>query len=176
MKKLHLIFLTFLLVPALIACSGQNDNSLDNKEISNEEEEIPVNNDHATKKSEDGNTALQDEQTDMKNKMEALEFAEIEIDIDYPDRKEFDAEIEKDSSGNYKAKVEDEIHNNHLKGKDAFDYLYAILEDMNITNDISKNELITNMLEGFDLDNTYEELDIEITFHDGTKMEFEDRK
>src|SRR5690625_5278264 len=132
MKKLPLILFVILLVPSLSACMGQNNTGIDDND-STKEEEVPVNKDVEKNESTNDNVSLQDEQADMKNKMEALEFAEIEIEIDYPDHKDFEAEIDKDSSGNYKAEVEDEIHNNFLKGKDAFDYLYAILENMAIT-------------------------------------------
>src|SRR5690625_953379 len=175
MRKIQLMLLSLLLVLALSACMGQNNNGMDDVETTNEEE-VPVNHDVIGEESAKDTISLQEEQDEMKNKMEALEFAEMEIDIDYPEHKEFEAEIEKDSSGNYKAKVEDEIHNNYLKGKDAFDYLYAILENMAITKESSKEEIIDKMLEAFELDPNYEKFEVEIIFHDGTKMEFEDRK
>jgi len=175
MKKLPLILFVILLVPSLSACMGQNNTGIDDND-STKEEEVPVNKDVEKNESTNDNVSLQDEQADMKNKMEALEFAEIEIEVDYPDHKDFEAEIDKDSSGNYKAEVEDEIHNNFLKGKDAFDYLYAILENMAITKESSKEEIIDKMLEAFELDPNYEKFEVEIIFHDGTKMEFEDRK
>src|SRR5690625_214305 len=89
MKKLPLILFVILLVPSLSACMGQNNTGIDDND-STKEEEVPVNKDVEKNESTNDNVSLQDEQADMKNKMEALEFAEIEIEVDYPDHKDLD--------------------------------------------------------------------------------------
>src|SRR5690625_7759881 len=94
MKKLPLILFVILLVPSLSACMGQNNTDIDDND-STKEEEVPVNKDVEKNESTNDNVSLQDEQADMKNKMEALEFAEIEIEVDYADHNDFEAEDRK---------------------------------------------------------------------------------
>lgn len=189
MKKYAVLIVALITMVFLAAC-GTNDNNNDglsnpqNDANQNEgvKDNTPANDsqDNNTTNSTEGNTnntsGSTDNAVDMNEKMKDINFAEIEIEIDYGNDQEYEAEVEKGSSGNYKAKVEDELSNTYLKGDEAFEHLYPLLQDLDITSDTSKEDMISAILTAFDLEDNYEEFDVEVIFHDGKKVEYEDKK
>lgn len=170
-----------MLIGILAAC-GTDDN--DDTSV-NEQSETPAEQED-TGGTDDGMTETEDENnpntnedttqdTDDKNeKMEQLEFAEIDLDVEYDDNKDYNAEIEKKSSGEYKSELEDELNNQYLKGDEAFNHIYPMAEKLNINSDSTKEEVIKEILQAFELEENYREFEVEIIFHNGTKVEFED--
>lgn len=164
------------------ACGPNNNEgngSLDNKDnvIDNQEINESNNNDETNKNNEankDNETAKSDESLDIGEKMAELGFAEFEVEIDYADDKEYEADIEKRANGDYKVEVEDELTNTFLKGQDAFDHLYPILQKLEINPDSTKEEVISTVLDAFGLEENYVEFEVDIVFSDGTKLEYED--
>lgn len=137
----------------------------------------PNNNDETIKNNEankDNETAKSDESLDIGEKMAELGFAEFKVEIDYADDKEYKADIEKRANGDYKVEVEDELTNTFLKGQDAFDHLYPILQKLEINSDSTKEEVISTVLDAFGLEENYVEFEVDIVFSDGTKLEYED--
>lgn len=195
MKKVLQLSLTLMLVGFLAAC-GSNDNNnkqpenntpnntvvdqngVDNNTINNEEvNESNLNKNDETNNGVNSNESVDSsDELDMNEQMSKLSFAEIEVEVDYGDDKEYEAEVEKKATGDYEAEIEDELTNTNLKGEEAFNHLYPILEKLNITKDSAKEEVINEVLSAFDLEENYQEIEIEITFHDGTELEVEDEK
>src|SRR5690625_4159532 len=105
--------------------------------------------------------------------IEEIGLAEIEIKVEYTKDNEYELEIDKSSQGNYEVELDDEINNIKLKGMDAFDTILPNLEKLDITKESSKEDVIAQVIEAFELNDDYEEYDIEVIFSDGTKMEFE---
>lgn len=121
-------------------------------------------------------TMQQDDQTLINEKMKALGFSEIDISIDYPNRIDFEVEIDKNRQGNYKVELDNDISNKKLKGMDAFNAILPSLEKLNITKDTKQEDVIKQIISAFELNEDYEEFEIEIIFSDGTKMEFETKQ
>lgn len=181
MKKTMVTFLSFMLIGILAAC-GTDDN--DDTSV-NEQSETPAEQED-TSGTEDDMAETEDENDpntnedstqaadDKNEKMKQLEFAEIDLEVEYADNKDYDAEIEKRSSGEYKSELEDELNNQYLKGDEAFNHIYPIVEKLNINPDSTKDEVIKEILQAFELEENYREFEVEIIFHDGTKVEFED--
>lgn len=189
MKKILFTITAVSLIGIISAC-GANDNETNdqNNSADNEVTENETNNTEENNTNNEANddnsdmdennsteTNTQADTSDMNEKMKDIEFAEIEIKVEYGDDKEYEAEIEKSSTGDYKAEVDDDLNNNHLKGQEAFDHLYPIIEKMAITADSTKEEVFDEVLKAFDLDANYTEIEIEITFQDGKKMEYENK-
>lgn len=166
-KKLGMIFATLLLV-VLTACGTSDEDT--NEPTDNTDDE-------ATEDQESSDPADDEsiEEDDKNTKMKELEFAEFELEVEYDDDKEYEAEIEKKPSGEYKSELEDELTNTHLKGDEAFDHIYPILEKLSFGKDAPMDEVIDETLQAFELDANYDEFEIEVTFHDGTELEYEDK-
>lgn len=188
----HFIF-AIMLIGVLAACGGDStdNNDVDQDDTTetpetddttiNEEdddqaiEENPDQADDGTENDEatNGDVAQDDDQATIKETMEELDLAEIEIKVEYPNDNEYELEIDKSSQGNYEVELDDEINNIKLKGMDAFDTILPNLEKLDITKESSKEDVIAQVIEAFELNDDYEEYDIEVIFSDGTKMEFE---
>lgn len=120
-------------------------------------------------------TETSGDQTGMKSKMEELDYAEFEIEVDYGNDKEYEAKIETDD-GMLESKLEDELNNRKVRGQEAFDEIYPKLKNLSFTKDMPKDEAIRNALEAFDLPDDYVKFEMEVTFHDNTEVSIEDRK
>lgn len=183
MKKSLMFIMTFMLAGFLAACGSSNDNTDDNPMDTeqNDDMEMEDNDDVDDEKDTDDSAAMnKDDDTtsdaaDKDAKMDELEFFEIQLEVEYTNGSQYEAEIDKESNGDYTAEVDDDINNQHLKGDEAFDHIYPILEKLDITKDSSKEEVIDQVLESFELEKDYVEFEVEITFHDGTEMEYKDK-
>lgn len=126
--------------------------------------------------SQETDTATDTSTDRMKEDMDKLSFKEIEVDVSYGKDREYEAEIEQDRNEPYKAKVEDEVNDVYLRGQEAFDDLYPKIQQLTLTKDSTKEEVIDQILNAFNLDRAYEKFEVEIQFHDGSKLDVEDRK
>ncbi len=116
------------------------------------------------------------DQNDMQKKMDELDYADFDLDIEYADHKDYEAELEKNSNNTVEAKIEDSLNNVKKKGSEAFDELYPLVKQLTINQQTSKEDAIKEVLDVFGLPADYTEFDMEIKFKDGTKIEFDDRK
>lgn len=197
MKKTIALCSALLVALFLTACgqdtndTNDTNNQADNETTENETTENETENtgDHVADDEEqtmDGNGSETEEadpkneagnQADMKEMMEALDFDKIEIEISYGNDQDYDMEIEYHGHGDVEAEIEDEINgvdiDNDLK---AFNHMYPSVKELDIDRSMDKQTMIDQVLEAFELGNDYEEFEIEITFEDGTKLSFEDRK
>ncbi|MFC5603690.1 YusW family protein [Sporosarcina koreensis] len=121
-------------------------------------------------------TLKEETPADMLQNMDELDYVEFELEVEYAGDKEYEAELETDSIGTVKAKIEDEVNHVEKNGTEAFDELYPLVQKLTITQQTNKDEAISQVLKTFNLPTDYTKFDLEITFNDGTKIEFEDKK
>ena len=110
----------------------------------------------------------------MKSEMGKLDFSEIELKVSYGEQKEYEAGINHDNSGLIGGKVDDDINNEHLKGKVAFDSIYQKVKNLTISKDTNKKDAIDQILKSFNLHADYNKFELEIIFNDGTQIEYVD--
>lgn len=178
MKKV-LLFISMMIVSlALVACGG-NDDANNESDVTGDEgmvdetEQNMTDDNDATKDEESNNEETETtDSDDMKAKMDELEYTDFELEVDYGPDKEYEAEIEQ-KDGNVKADLEDEINGEDLNDQEAFDKIYPLVKQLTIDKDTEKDEAIAEVLDVFDLEDDYEKLELEITFSDGVKVEFE---
>lgn len=177
---------TALLVLVLGACAGNGENqpkdTVDNNaqsetEMDTDTNDNVTNNNAVTEEdNKDGDVATDDDQAYMKEKMGELPFIEFQVEVDYPDHTEYEAEIKEKSTGLIKAELEDEINDQLIRGRQAFDEIYPIAEKLDINADSEQDEVIDQVLELFDLPKDYEEIEIKVILTDGKKIKFEVEK
>src|SRR5690625_2048135 len=129
--------------------------------------------DETSSETENNDAESLDDDEYMTTKMDALDFYEIEIEVEYVDGKEYEVEIERDDNRPYTAEVEDELNNIYLKGKEAFDEVYPKIEQLSVNIDSEQTDVIEQVLSVFDLPDNYTKFEIEIKFNDGSEMDFE---
>lgn len=178
MKKI-LIFISMVgLSLALVACGGTK-----------EKEVPPVQEKPATEQNQSNNTDVTGtdvnqndvdsevvDLADAGQKMDALEYVDFTLEVEYADRKEYDVDLEKNSDNSVDAEIKDSINNVMAKGTDAFNELYPLVEKLTINKETPKADAISEALKVFNLDEAYHKFEMDITFKDGTKIEFEDKK
>lgn len=168
-----------LLIVVLGACGTLDDETDESTNPSDEDIEVDDNEATDELQSDSDVTNSKEEshsdENDKNAKMQKLDFAEFDLELEYHDDKEYEAEIDKSSSGEYKAELKDELTNTHLRGDEAFEQIYSQLEQVTLDKDSSKEEVIDTILQAFELDSDYDEFEVELIFHDGTKLEYEDK-
>lgn len=115
-------------------------------------------------------------QENMQKQMDDLDYAEFNLDVEYADNTDYEVELEKHSDNSVEAEVKDSINNVNLRGAEAFDVLYPLVKELTINQQTAKEEAISETLKVFNLKEDYNKFELEITFKDGTKIEFENRK
>ena len=63
---------------------------------------------------------------------------------------------------------------NLLRGDEAYSYLQPYLSQLTFTQDSTDEEVISEVAEVFELDRNYKELELDVTFADGTKKSYRD--
>ncbi|GGB47607.1 hypothetical protein F3157_02665 [Virgibacillus dakarensis] len=175
MKRFIQIIFTLSIALLLAACASQqndnggasdNDNAASNNQAQNSNPKQPDN----TMNNNDSNT-------DMSEKMGQLDYTDIELEVGYGKNQEYEAEIEREHNSEFiDAKIEDSVNDVYEKGEEAFNDLYPKVKKLSITQDTKKDDAISQVLKAFDLPDDYTKFEVEITFKDNTKLEFEDRK
>lgn len=170
-KKLGIAVLSISFVLLLGAC-GSTDNNSDSNNNQPVSEGMEDNNENVNSEANNQNEeALHgDEKAD---KMNDIGMSEFELEVEYTNG-EYEAEIEKSSSGEYEAELEDELDNNNLKGDEAFNHIYDLVKKVDVNSDSSEKEVYDEFLNAFDLTDDYDEIEIEITFEDGSELEYEE--
>ena len=130
--------------------------------------------DHADENS--GTVTGQDANADATKKMDEIDYADFGLSVDYANDDEYEAELEKNSNNSVEAKIDDSINQVKMKGADAFNELYPLVKQLTITQKTSKEDAIQEVIKVFNLPDDYRELELEVRFKDGTKIEFEDKK
>lgn len=190
------MILSSMLLVLIFATACSNDNNNDVKEPSNvndttnveneTEKNVEKNNDDTNNESEtdtentsssDGDKDKAENQDDMKEMIESLDFYEFELDVSYGSDKDYEIKIEHHSNGDIEAEVENELNDINIKDDvEAFNYIYPNAMKLDVSKDMDKQDAIDQVLKAFDIPEDYKEMDIEFEFEDGTKLEFEDEK
>lgn len=188
MKNITQFLFTVMLIGVLAACGGGNsdnneeqngmtdtdNNVTEENDLATDDDGLGTDNDNSQEDKETSNDTTQgDDQVIIKETMDGIGLAEIEISIDYPNDTDFEVEVDQNSQGVYEVELDDEVNNKQLRGMDAFDAISSNLEKLDITKDSSKEDVIAQVIDAFGLNDDYQEYDIEVIFSDGTKMDFE---
>ncbi|HLR63763.1 MAG TPA: YusW family protein [Lentibacillus sp.] len=181
MRRIILSVAIFILALTLAACGGENNNgdtSADQgSDVTNNEGQD--NNDVDDQDDNNTNdTATDNNKTsgDMQTKMDELDYVDFELSVEYNGDKEFEASLEKKQSSGVEADLEDELNGVDIHGQEAFTKIYPNVKKLTIDQQTGKSDAIKQALDAFSLESNYKELELEIKFKDGTKIEFEDKK
>lgn len=182
MRKLTMFFGIVAMTLFITACGDNNDNASDSvtdneNEVGDSDSNNNTNSPNNENENNDNasNDPDSDTDDDMQAKMDELPFTEIEIEVDYGKDNEYEVEIEQDESGTIEAEIEDEINDVYMQGEEAFNELYPKVKKLSIDKETDKETAIKDVLDTFDLDDDYDEFELEITFNDGTELEHEDK-
>ena len=162
MKKILIIVGIVVMMFGFVACANNDEGNNDVEDTINKQ----------------GNVIKEENRLDtssqgLEEQMDKLDYKEFELEVSYGNNKEYEAEIEYDN-GRVTAEIEDELKGIKLKGREAFDEIHPRLKMIVVDKSTSKEDVIRQVLDAFELPDNYEEFKVEITFKDNTEIEIED--
>lgn len=127
-----------------------------------------------TKQTEQTTFNDSDDVTDNTAKDTTFNFTHFSLDVDYDNDISYDVEYENESDG-ISAEIEDEVNNVHLEGNEAFKKLSKQLEMLTFTAQSADDEVLKQVKDAFQLDESYRKIEVEVRYNDGTKKEYKFR-
>ncbi|RTQ93884.1 YusW family protein [Lysinibacillus telephonicus] len=169
MNKVKFLLTIMFTLGILYACNNNDDQEevmTENKQ-NNQTDEI-------TEEIEN-NTALQADETmdpdqtvadKTQNGGLSSKFTNFDLDVEYKNDISFDVEYT-NNQNKVTAEIEDEINNVHLQGDEANKRLMEAFELLNFEENTNDEEVRSQVLEAFNLDENFKEFELEIKFETG---------
>ncbi|RLQ90487.1 YusW family protein [Planomicrobium sp. Y74] len=104
---------------------------------------------------------------------EVFGFTDFELDVDYPDQDDALTVSYEEIKDQVEAEYEDKISNETLAGNEAFDKIEPLLAELELTEDMSEEDVISKVTEVFNIDSNFESIEIEVTYPEGTDKEYQ---
>ncbi|KIL46282.1 YusW family protein [Jeotgalibacillus campisalis] len=111
-------------------------------------------------------------ETDSQDEAPTISFLKFEMDVDY-EGTENDFEVSYDADESVEAAYENQRNALTLAGDDAYDEIEPVLSEFDFTAETSEEEIVKSVIKGFEVEDGYDSIEIEITFEDGTEKEIE---
>lgn len=183
MKKIFVFFGLMALALVMVACGTNNDT---NGAPDNPVVDDTTNNDTSGTNEADGtegDTGTDSNQAEtagnsegLQKTMDELGYTEFKLEVDYGNHEEYEVEIESNGTELTEVEIDDSVNGTKKKGNEAVDELDSIMKEITIDQQTNKEDAIKEVIERFNLDNNYSKFELEITFDDGTEIEFKDTK
>lgn len=106
---------------------------------------------------------------------EAFGFVDFDLDVDYPDQDDALQVSYEEENDRIESEYENKLTNEDLEGDDAFNKIEPLLADLQLTSDMSEEEVINKVIEVFGIESNYESIEIEIEYPDGADLDYEAR-
>lgn len=104
---------------------------------------------------------------------EVFGFVDFELDVDYPDQDDALQVSYEEDRDRVESEYENKLTNEDLEGDDAFDKIEPLLAQLELTADMSDEEVINKVIEVFSIEPNYESIEIEVRYPDGTDKDYE---
>lgn len=155
-KKTLLATLTISSALLLAACG-------DSDEVS------PPTNDAAPAENSSGST---DNSGGTDSSGETFGFTDLSIDAEYPELNDaIDISYDEDRD-QVEAKYKNRFKELDVQGDKAMDEMEPALQKLDLTADTADDEVISQIVEAFELEDGYTSLEVEIQYADGTEKEY----
>lgn len=103
---------------------------------------------------------------------EVFGFTDFELQVDYPDQAEALQVTYEEDRDAVNAVYENTITDETFEGNDAYDLIADPLAELALTADMDDEEVISIVIEAFEIEPEYESIEIEVTYPDGTDKEY----
>jgi len=167
------VFLTIPLLAGILVGCG-DDEAVHEEVVTNpapaDETNTTANETPADESSATGTQTVGEQQT-----AEALNFTNFDLDVEYANDVSYNAEYENDNSG-ISADLEDEINKVNLSGDEAYTQLLPILESLTFDETFEDQDVIDQVLKAFELEDNYNEFELEVKFLNGEAKNYKVQK
>lgn len=100
-------------------------------------------------------------------------FTEFELEVDYSDQDNALQVVYLEDRDRVEAGYENKVANESLSGNDAFDKMKPLLMELQLDVDMANEEVISQVIEVFSVNQDYESLELEVTYPNGNEKEYE---
>lgn len=104
---------------------------------------------------------------------EVFGFTDFELDVDYPDQDDALTVSYEEDKDRVEAEYEDKVSSEVLEGNDAFDKIEPLLAELELTEDMSEEEVINKVTEVFSIESNFKSIEVEVTYPEGTDKEYQ---
>lgn len=98
-------------------------------------------------------------------------FKTFDLEVDYVDRVSYEVEFNQ-TKNNIKASIKD-LDQQKVTGEKAYNQLSPRFQEMSFDEDSTEEEVIEEVIEILDLNPTYKEFELDITYKNGIEKEYE---
>ena len=102
------------------------------------------------------------------------QFQSFDLEVEYDHNKSFEAEYENERDG-VEAKIEGGKFTNTLTKDEALDELRPRFEELTFTPSTPDHEVISQVLQVFELNEDFKEFELEVKYSDGSEKEYTKR-
>ncbi|MGD7044192.1 YusW family protein [Jeotgalibacillus proteolyticus] len=114
-------------------------------------------------------------ESESQDEVPTISYLEFDLEVDY-EGTENDLEVSYNADENVEAVYEDQRNALTLAGDDAYQEIEPVLSELDFTDQTSDEEIVQAVIEGFEVEEGYQSIEIEITFEDGTEKEIEQQE
>lgn len=98
-------------------------------------------------------------------------FIEFSLDVDYSATESYEVEYEDKKTG-IEAKLQDDRKNEKLQGDEAYTKLEPLFKQLNFDSTTPNDEVIDQVIKVFNIDNSFQSIEVDVEFVDGNEKEF----
>ncbi|MDM5335325.1 YusW family protein [Ureibacillus composti] len=174
-KYLKGIFSVPLLIGLLYGCNANEGDqvTIDNKENeqtdgTEDDKGIDTQTEGQTQKDESNRATDENAGANVDT---TYNFTHFDLDVEYANDKSYDVEFANDQKG-MSAEYDDEINGEHLTGDDAMNKIEKYLELLTFDANSDPEEIRSQIISAFELDENYTEFDLEVRFTNGEVKEY----
>ncbi len=98
-------------------------------------------------------------------------FIEFSLDVDYSATESYEVEYEDKKTG-IEAKLQDDRKNEKLQGDEAYTKLEPLFKQLNFDSTTPNDEVIDQVIKVFNIDDSFQSIEVDVEFVDGNENEF----
>ncbi|MFL1998941.1 YusW family protein [Lysinibacillus irui] len=98
-------------------------------------------------------------------------FIEFSLDVDYSATESYEVEYEDKKTG-IEAKLQDDRKNEKLQGDEAYTKLEPLFKQLNFDSTTPNDEVIDQVIKVFNIDDSFQSIEVDVEFVDGNEKEF----
>lgn len=99
-------------------------------------------------------------------------FTELDVNVDFPDMDDMIEITYEEERDKVEAEYKNDMTKADLSGNDAMDEIEPGLSQLELTPETADDEVITQVIEAFGIDNGFTEIEVEVRYPDGTDKEY----
>lgn len=165
MTRFILFAMVILCATVLFACGGNDSHPEETNEPSSE-----ATTEQSTPDEEEKNDIAPEGETDF-----SVPFEKFELEVTYENAVSYEVEFEKEGN-DMEAEIDDDLNQETKRGEEALSQLEPIFKRLTFDEDTPNEEVITEVLESFQLADDFQKLELEIKYETGTEKEYEETR